>query len=115
MTAYLVAIHILVDTDAANPRSAVASALESQFERCAAAVPAAGMIVDWAVAEEDLAASMTPVVIPSDYTPGATPFPDWSTARGEAQNNDRIRRAALPPDAILLSADARGRPMVWRD
>ena len=80
MTTYLVAVHILVDTHAASPRSAVAAALENQFDRCATAVPAAGTIVDWAVAGEDLAASMAPVVIPADYTPGATPFPEWSTA-----------------------------------
>lgn len=81
MTTYLVAVHILVDTDAASPRSAVAAALENHLDRCAAAVPAAGMIVDWVVAGEDLAASMAPVVIPADYMPGATPFPDGSNAR----------------------------------
>ncbi len=70
MTTYLVAVHILVDTQAASPRSAVAAALENQFDPCAAAVPAPGTIVDWAVAGEDLAASMVPVVIPADYTPG---------------------------------------------
>lgn len=81
MTTYLVAVHILVDTQAASPRSAVAAALESHLDRCALAVPAAGTIVDWAVAGEDLAASMAPVVIPADYMPGATPFPEWNTPR----------------------------------
>lgn len=69
MTTYLVAVHILVDTDTANPRSAIASALENQLDHCAAASPTEGTIVDWAVAGEDLAASIVPVVIPADYTP----------------------------------------------
>ncbi|MBY8918858.1 hypothetical protein T8J41_20735 (plasmid) [Nitratireductor rhodophyticola] len=81
MTTYLVAVHILVDTRAASPRSAVVAALENRLDRCAAAVPAAGTILDWAVAGEDLAASMAPVVIPADYMPGATPFPEWNAAR----------------------------------
>lgn len=81
MTTYLVAVHILVDTHTASPRSAVVAALENRLDRSAAAVPAAGTILDWAVAGEDLAASMAPVVIPADYTPGATPFPEWNTAR----------------------------------
>lgn len=81
MTTYLVAVHILIDTDAASARSAVAATLEKQLDRSTGALPAAGTIVDWAVAGEDLAASMVPVVVPADYTPGATPFPDWNTAR----------------------------------
>ncbi|MCV0398241.1 hypothetical protein [Neoaquamicrobium sediminum] len=98
MTTFLVAVHILVDTQAASPRSAVAVALENQFDRCAAAVPAAGTIVDWAVAGEDLAASMAPVVIPADYTPGATPFPEWSTAREpSAEKRPGSARPGLDP------------------
>ncbi|WP_338532283.1 hypothetical protein [Nitratireductor thuwali] len=97
MTTYLVAVHILVDTHAVSPRSAVAAALENQFDRCGAAVPAAGTIVDWAVAGEDLAASMAPVVIPADYAPGATPFPEWNTAR-EPRAEQRPRSARPGPD-----------------
>ncbi len=98
MTTYLVAVHILVDTHAPSPRSAVAAALENQFDRCAAAVPAAGTIVDWAVAGEDLAVSMAPVVIPADYTPGATPFPEWNTARAPSaeQRPGSTRQRADP-------------------
>jgi hypothetical protein len=98
MTTFLVAVHILVDTQAASPRSAVAAALENQFDRCAASVPAAGTIVDWAVAAEDLAASMAPVVIPADYTPGATPFPEWNTARepSAGQRSAPARQSSSP-------------------
>ncbi|WP_238719994.1 hypothetical protein [Nitratireductor alexandrii] len=103
MTTYLVAVHILVDTQAASPRSAVAAALENQFDRCAASVPAAGTIVDWAVAGEDLAASMAPVVIPADYTPGATPFPEWSTTR-EPSAEKRPGSARLRTDSACKAS-----------
>jgi hypothetical protein len=109
MITFLVAVHILVDTQAAGPSSAVAAALENQFDRCAAAVPAAGTIVDWAVAGEDLAASMAPVVIPADYTPGATPFPDGTPRESQARNNDPDRPVSAPiPHARSLSADTYG-------
>ncbi|MDV2968106.1 hypothetical protein RZ532_19100 [Nitratireductor aquimarinus] len=97
MTTYLVVVYILVDTQAASPHSAVAAALENHLDRCAPAVPAAGTIVDWAVAGEDLAASMAPVVIPADYMPGATPFPEWSTAR-EPSAEKRPGSARPGPD-----------------
>lgn len=81
MSTYLVAVHILVDTDGANLRSDVVAALEAQLDRPAVAVAAAGTVVDWAVAGEDLASSMAPAVIPSDYMPGTTPFPQWPAAQ----------------------------------
>lgn len=98
MTTYLVAVHILIDTDAAHPRSAVASALENQLDHCAAASPTAGTIVDWAVAGEALAASMTPVVVPADYPPGATPFPECKIAREPSaeQRSASARQSSSP-------------------
>ena len=79
MTTFLVAIHLVVDTNGPNPRAEIIAALEAQLDQPAARVPATGGILDWAVAGEDLAASMVPVVIPSDYRPGTTPFPQWPT------------------------------------
>ncbi|WEX12138.1 hypothetical protein [Chelativorans sp. AA-79] len=81
MTIYLVAVHILIDTTGADPRSAVSAILERQLDGPPASILPAGAIVDWAVAGEDLAASMTPAVIPPGYTAGSTPFPDWHRLR----------------------------------
>ncbi|WP_404406843.1 hypothetical protein [Pelagibacterium halotolerans] len=78
MTTFLVAVHILIETDGSSPRSNIVAALEAQLDRPAKPVPAAGSILDWAIAGEDLAASMAPVIIPSDYGPGITQFPQWS-------------------------------------
>ena len=78
---YLVAVHLLVDTTGANPRSDVIAALDAHLDHPLGQVPAAGTIVDWAVAGEDLAGSMTPTIIPPDYAAGITPFPDWPSAQ----------------------------------
>ena len=77
MSTFLVAIHLIVDTNGPNPRAEIIAALEAQLDQPAAPVPATGGILDWAVAGEDLAASMAPVTIPSDYRPGTTQFPRW--------------------------------------
>ncbi|WP_419906221.1 hypothetical protein [Hoeflea sp.] len=79
MTTFLVAIHVVVDTNGPNPRAGIIAALEAQLDHPVTSVPAAGGMLDWAVAGEDLAASMAPVAIPSDYRPGTTPFPQWPT------------------------------------
>ncbi|WP_370318764.1 hypothetical protein [Oricola sp.] len=79
MSTFIVAIHVVVDTNGPNPRAEIIVALEAQLDQPAAPVPATGGILDWAVAGEDLAASMAPVAIPSDYGPGTTPFPQWPT------------------------------------
>ncbi len=78
MSTFLVAIHLIVDTNGPNPRADVIAALEAQLDRPTKPVSAEGSILDWAVAGEDLAASMAPVTIPSDYRPGITQFPHWS-------------------------------------
>lgn len=62
-----------------DPRADIVAALEAQLDRPAEPVPAAGSILDWAATGEDLAASVAPVTIPTDYTPGTTPFPQWPT------------------------------------
>ena len=78
MTAFLVAIHLLVDTNGSNPRADIVAALEAHLDRPAKPLPDAGSILDWAVTGEDLAASMAPVAIPSEYRPGTSRFPQWS-------------------------------------
>lgn len=77
MSTFLVAIHLIVDTNGPNPRADVTAALEAQLDGPATPVPAVCSILDWVVAGEDLAASMAPVTIPSDYGPGITQFPQW--------------------------------------
>ncbi len=77
MTTFLVAIHLVVDTNGPNPRAEITAALEAQLDRPATLVPAVGSILDWAVAGEDLAASMAQVTIPSDYRPGTAQLPRW--------------------------------------
>ncbi len=81
VSTYLVAVHILVHTSSANPRTDVTAALEAQLGHPSGRVPAAGTIVDWAVAGEDLAGSMTPTIIPPDYSAGSTPFPGWPSSQ----------------------------------
>ena len=76
VSTYLVAVHILVDTTGANPRSDVIVALETHLGHPAVSLRGTGTIVDWAVASEDIAGSMTPTIIPPDYSAGTTPFPD---------------------------------------
>lgn len=81
MTTYLVAVHLLVDTNGSNPRAVIVAAPEAQFDRPAAPFPTAVTILDWAVAGEDLSASMGLAIIPYDYTPGTTRFPQWPATR----------------------------------
>ena len=78
---YLVAVHLLVDTTGANPRSDVIAALEAHLDHPLRQVPASDIIVDWAVAGKDLADLMIPTIIPPDYSAGTTPFPDWPSAQ----------------------------------
>jgi hypothetical protein len=78
VTTFLVAVHLVVDTNGSNPRADIVAALEAHLDRPAQPVPAAGRILDRAVAGEGLAASMAAVTIPSDYRPGTSRFPQWS-------------------------------------
>lgn len=78
MTTWLVAVHILVTADTTNPRADIAETLEVLLDGTASFTgPANVAIIDWAVAGEDLAASMAPAAIPPDYEPGSMPFPQW--------------------------------------
>ena len=83
MTTWLVAVHILVTADTTNPRADIAEVLEAHLDE---SVPSPDQpraaIVDWAVAGEDLAASMAPAAVPRDYAPGSMPFPQWPVGKG---------------------------------
>ncbi|MCB1469083.1 MAG: hypothetical protein KDK08_18515 [Rhizobiaceae bacterium] len=81
MATYLVAVHILVDTNGTNPRSDIVATLDAQFKEPTIPLPATGTIIDWAVAGKDVAGSMTPTIIPPDYTAGTTPFPNSPAAQ----------------------------------
>ncbi|MCY0150779.1 hypothetical protein OEG84_24540 [Hoeflea sp. G2-23] len=66
------------DADTTNPRADIAETLEVLLDGTASFTgPANVAIIDWAVAGEDLAASMAPAAIPPDYEPGSMPFPQW--------------------------------------
>lgn len=83
MTTWLVAVHILVTADTTNPRADIARVLEAHLDGSAPCPNhSKAAIVDWAVAGEDLAASMAPAAVPRDYTPGSMPFPQWSLGKG---------------------------------
>jgi hypothetical protein len=83
MTTWLVAVQILVTADTTNPRADIAEVLEAHLDGSAPSPnqPRAA-IVDWAVAGEDLAASMAPATVPQDYAPGSMPFPQWPAGNG---------------------------------
>ena len=83
MTTWLVAVHILVTADTTNPRAHIAEALETHLDGSSPFPDQANVaIIDWAVAGEDLAASMAPAAIPPDYEPGSMPFPQWPVGKG---------------------------------
>ncbi|BCH19552.1 hypothetical protein [Mesorhizobium sp. L-2-11] len=91
MTTYLVAVHLLVEAGP-DPRPVVDTALQDILSDATRLNrgPRSNLI-DWAVAGEDLAASIAPVELPSGYTPDETPFPDWPRQRGLGASHGRAR------------------------
>tara|TARA_R110002020_G_scaffold305735_1_gene521603 strand:+ start:367 stop:618 length:252 start_codon:yes stop_codon:yes gene_type:complete len=82
MTTWLVAVHILVTADTTSPRAHVAEALEAHLDGSSPFPDQANVaIIDWAVAGEDLAASMAPAAIPPDNESGSMPFPQWPVGK----------------------------------
>lgn len=77
MTTYLVAVHLLVDAGP-EPRAAIEAALHGILSD-AMRQNAGGQspLLDWAVAGEDLASSIIPVMLPASYAPDTSPFPAW--------------------------------------
>lgn len=82
MTTYLIAIHLVVDVDATNPRAEIAALLDRMLTSAQRqnAGPHAGLL-DWAVAGDDLAASIVPVSLPAGYQPDVSDFPCWPQRR----------------------------------
>jgi hypothetical protein len=78
MTTYIVAVHLIVEVDATNPRADIAMQLDNLLTsaiRQNAGSPAA--LVDWTVAGSDLADSMAPVSLSANYQPDISDFPCW--------------------------------------
>lgn len=82
MTTYLVAIHLVVEAGAADPRAEIAGQLDailSDRKVQSRGVPPA--LLDWAVAGDDLAESIAAVALSGDYQPGKSDFPAWPQAK----------------------------------
>lgn len=76
MTTYIVAIHLVVEVGAKNPRADIAAQLDAIFGDTTRRRPGQGTpLLDWAVAGVDLAASIVPVALPAGYRPGESAFP----------------------------------------
>lgn len=77
MKAYLVAVNLLVHAHH-NPESAIADALDGiltpEMRKHAGANSA---LLDWAIAGDDVAASIAGVSLPDDYMPDESAFPLW--------------------------------------
>ncbi len=87
MSTWIVAVHLVIEADDENPRAAIAGALDRQFGSLLRPPAPAGTVLDWAVAGDDLAASMAPAALPAGYTPGTAPFPVWpGTQAGAAMS-----------------------------
>lgn len=80
MTTYLVAVHLLVEAGPES-RAAIDTALhdilsDAMRQNAGEQSP----LVDWVVADKDLASSIAPVALPASYAPDTTPFPAWPAA-----------------------------------
>ena len=83
MKTYLVAVHLLVEAGP-QPRVAINAALHNLLsEGMRQNAGPRSMLIDWAVAGDDLAASIAPVDLPATYRPDETPFPEWPTSRAD--------------------------------
>ncbi|MCG8273927.1 hypothetical protein MIC97_20805 [Aquamicrobium sp. NLF2-7] len=89
MTTYLVAVHLLLEVGP-EPRPAINAALnEILSEAMRQNGGAQSPLIDWAVAGEDLAASIVSVDVSPTYEPDVTAFPDWPAARSPAPRQMR--------------------------
>lgn len=81
MKTYLVAVHLLVEAGP-QPRAVIDAALHDLLsEGMRQNAGPRSMLIDWAVAGDDLAASIAPVDLPTAYSPDETPFPEWPASR----------------------------------
>lgn len=81
MTTYLVAVYLIIEADN-NYRAEIADALHDiltgNMRKYAGEHSA---LVDWAIAGEDIASSITPVDLPADYAADESRFPVWPERR----------------------------------
>ena len=81
MTTYLVAVHLLVEANG-SPEAEVADALHGILTQDMRKYAGAhSSLIDWAVADDDIAGSIVPVAIAGDYQSDATAFPTWPRRR----------------------------------
>lgn len=110
MTTYLVAVHLLVE---AGPEARVAmdAALHDILSvRLRHNAGLGSALIDWAVAGEDLDASITPVDLAPAYVPDETPFPDWPPRRARAEGHrHEVDRSSGVADVNGGGAPARPR------
>ena len=79
MKAYLVAVNLLVQAHH-SPESAIADALNGiltpDMRKHAGNN---SVLIDWAIAGDDIASSIAGVSLPDDYMPDVSAFPLWPT------------------------------------
>lgn len=78
ITTYIVAVHLVVEAGAANPRAEIAAQLDTILSgNMRQSLGAPSPLLDWAVAGDDLTGSIAPVMLPVGYRPDESPFPAW--------------------------------------
>ena len=85
MTTYIVAVHLVVEAGAANPRAEIAAQLDTILGgNMRQSLGAPSPLLDWAVAGDDLAGSIAPVMLPAGYRSDESPFPGWPISDGNS-------------------------------
>ena len=94
MTTYIVAVHLVVDASAADHRAEIAAQLDTILSgNMRQSLGAPSPLLDWAVAGDDLAGSIAPVMLPAGYRPDESPFPGWPTSD---RSSARARPETVP-------------------
>ena len=85
MTTYIVAVHLVVEAGATDPRAEIAAQLDTILGgNMRQSLGAPSPLLDWAVAGDDLAGSIAPVMLPAGYRPDESPFPGWPISDGNS-------------------------------
>lgn len=80
MTMYLVAVNLLIEAGPEQRAPISATLYEILSERRRGKVGSDSSLIDWVVAGDDLAASISTADLAMPYVPGETPFPSWPAA-----------------------------------